>query len=200
VALERVGAPVAAPLRILTALVLLAAGAIAIPFGLPVLPPPAMIRYAAALGLTSATTTNTGEVLDLPQDYADMLGWEALARATAEVYRGLPDADRVRTVVIGANYGEAGALDLFGPRLGLPPAISPAGSYWFFGPGRLPGDVAIVVGADSTGLAPFFGDIHLARTVSNPLGVPEERHVPIWVCREPRQTLQQVWPALAGRN
>jgi hypothetical protein len=78
--------------------------------------------------------------------------------------------------------------------------VSATGSYWFFGPGRLPGEVAIVVGADSTDLAPFFGVIRLARTVSNPLGVPEEQHVLIWVCREPRKTLQQVWPALAGRN
>lgn len=200
VALERVRAPVATPLRVVTVLVLLAAGAVAVPLGLPVLGPPAMIRYVSSLGLTSATTTNTGEVLALPQDYADMLGWESLVRATAGVYRGLPDADRVRAVVIADNYGEAGALDLFGPKLGLPPAVSATGSYWFFGPGRLPGDVAIVVGADSTDLAPFFGVIRLARTVSNPLGVPEEQHVPIWVCREPRRTLQQVWPALAGRN
>jgi len=188
VALERIGAPVATPLRALTALVLLAGGAVAVPLGLPV------------LGLRRATTTNTGEVLALPQDYADMLGWESLVRATAGVYRGLPDADRVRAVVIADNYGEAGALDLFGPKLGLPPAVSATGSYWFFGPGRLPGEVAIVVGADSTDLAPFFGVIRLARTVSNPLGVPEEQHVLIWVCREPRKTLQQVWPALAGRN
>jgi hypothetical protein len=198
VALERVGAPVATPLRAVTAVVLVAAGAVAIPFGLPVLPPPAMIRYGEALGLRN--TTNTGEVLSLPQDYADMLGWESLARETAEVYGALPDGDRARTVIIADNYGEAGALDLFGPKRGLPPVVSPAGSYWFFGPGRLPGDVAIVVGADSADLAPFFGVVRLARTVSNPLGVPEERQVRIFVCREARKTLQQVWPALAGRN
>ena len=198
VALEGVTAPVAMPLRTVTTLVLLAAGAVAVPFGVSVLAPPAMIRYASALGVTN--TTNTGEVLALPQDYADMLGWERLVQATADVYHGLPGADRARTVLIGGNYGEAGALDLFGPKLGLPPVVSAAGSYWFFGPGRLPGDVAIVVGADSTDLAPFFGDIRLARTVANPLGVPEERQVRIYVCRQPRQTLQEVWPALAGRN
>ena len=198
VALERVGAPAATPLRVVTAAVLLTAGAVAVPMGFPVLPPPAMIRYGGALGVTN--TTNTGDVLALPQDYADMLGWERLVQATADVYRDLPDADRTRAVLIGGNYGEAGALDLFGPKLGLPPVVSAAGSYWFFGPGKLPGDVAIVVGADSTDLAPFFGEVHLARTVSNPLGVPEERLVRIYVCRKPRQTLQQVWPALAGRN
>jgi hypothetical protein len=149
---------------------------------------------------TAANTTNTGEVLPLPQDYADMLGWPELARATAQVYHALPPADRARAVVLADNYGEAGALDLFGPRLGLPPTVSPTGSYWFFGPGRLPGEVTIVVGADSSDLVPFFREFHRARTVLNPLGVHEEMRVPIWVARSPHATLQQVWPSLAGRN
>ncbi len=200
VALERLPAGAARPLAAAMTLLLVAYGAVALPLGLPMLTPAAMIRYGQALHLTAANTTNTGEVLPLPQDYADMLGWPELARATADVYRGLPPADRARAVVVADNYGEAGALDLFGPRLGLPPVVSAAGSYWFFGPGPLPGDVAIVVGADSTDLLPFFGAVHRARTVLNPLGVHEEMRVPIWVARAPRATLQQVWPSLAGRN
>lgn len=200
VALERAPARTARSLATVMVLLLALYGALAFPLGVPILAPPAMIRYGRALHLTAANTTNTGEVLELPQDYADMLGWPELARATAEAYHALPAADRARAVVIAGNYGEAGALDLFGPRLDLPPVVSAAGSYWFFGPGRLPGDVAIVVGADSADLAPFFRDIRLARTVSNPRGVPEERQVRIYVCRWPRKTLQQVWPALAGRN
>ena len=200
VALEGAPARAARPLAALTALLLVSYGALTLPLGLPILTPPAMIRYGRALHLTSANTTNTGEVLPLPQDYADMLGWPELAAATATVYRELPPADRARAVVIADNYGEAGALDLFGPRLGLPPAVSATGSYWFFGPGKLPGEVAIVVGTDSTDLAPFFGEIRRARTVLNPLGVHEEMRVPIWVARRPHATLQQVWPSLAGRN
>jgi hypothetical protein len=198
VALERVRAPAATPLRVVTAVVLVAAGAVAVPIGFPVLSPPAMIRYARTLGVTN--TTNTGEALALPQDYADMLGWERLVQATADVYRGLPPADRARAVLLAGNYGEAGALDLFGPKLGLPPVRSTAGSYWFFGPGRLPGEVAVMVGADSTDLAKFFREVRRAATVSNPLGVPEERRVDIFVARHPFRTLQQVWPALAGQN
>ena len=200
VAIERLPRRAGLPLAILTAAMLLINGIVTLPFGVPILTPPAMIRYGRTLGITAATTTNTGEVLDLPQDYADMLGWPELAQATAAVYRELPPADRAKAVIIGGNYGEAGALDLFGPRLGLPPVVSAAGSYWFFGPGTLPGDVAVVVGADSADLAPFFRDLRLARTVTNPLGVPEERRVAIWVARAPRATLQQVWPSLAGRN
>jgi 4-amino-4-deoxy-L-arabinose transferase-like glycosyltransferase len=200
VALERAPARAARPLAAVAALLLVAYGAVTLPLGVPMLAPPAMIRYGRALHLTAANTTNTGEVLPLPQDYADMLGWPELARATAQVYHALPPADRARAVVLADNYGEAGALDLFGPRLGLPPTVSPTGSYWFFGPGRLPGEVTIVVGADSSDLVPFFREFHRARTVLNPLGVHEEMRVPIWVARSPHATLQQVWPSLAGRN
>ncbi|HEU4566202.1 MAG TPA: glycosyltransferase family 39 protein, partial [Gemmatimonadaceae bacterium] len=128
---------------------IIAYGVVTLPFGLPVLPPRAMARYAAAVGMTHAVTTNTGEVLPLPQDYADMLGWEAQARAVARVWHALPPERRERAVIIAGNYGEAGAVDFYGPRLGLPPVVSPAGSYWFFGPGEKPGEVVVTIGVDS---------------------------------------------------
>ena len=49
-------------------------GIAVLPFGLPILPPVPMARYAAAVGIKAAVTTNSGTQLALPQDYADMLG------------------------------------------------------------------------------------------------------------------------------
>jgi hypothetical protein len=114
--------------------------AVVFPIGVPILPPARMAHYARAIGAGAALRTNTGETDELPQDYADMLGWEEQVRAVAEVYRSLPPADTARVVLVAANYGEAGALDFFGPRYGLPGVVSPAGSYWFFGPGPRPGE------------------------------------------------------------
>jgi hypothetical protein len=31
---------------------------------------------------------------------------------------------------LGLNYGEAGAMEYFGPELGLPPVLSAHNSYW----------------------------------------------------------------------
>jgi hypothetical protein len=175
-------------------------GLLTLPLGLPVLPPERMARYAAALGATSAVQTNTGVLLRLPQDYADMLGWEALVAGVAEVYHGLPPADRDRAVIGASNYGEAGAIDFFGPRHGLPRAVSAVGSYWFFGPGDLPGDVVISVGDEVEDLGPFFDEFTIVKRVENPWGVPEQRNTPIGIGRRPQMTLQEVWPSLAGRN
>lgn len=182
-----------------TALILIF-GAFALPMGLPILKPAAMARYAASSGITEATRTNWGSQLPLPQDYADMLGWKADVDSVARVFNSLPPAERAEAVVGADSYGHAGAIDYYGPKLGLPPAISAVGSYWFFGPGTKPGNVGVVLGDDSASLARLFRSVHQVTRTSNPWGVPYERHVPIFVVRQPWRPLQQVWPSLAGQN
>lgn len=199
--LERVGSPrTGAALRWGAAAALLLFMAVLLPLGVPILAPERMARYARAIGATAALRTNTGEMDRLPQDYADMLGWEAQARAVASVVRALPPADRGRAVLVAANYGEAGALDLFGPRYGLPQVVSPAGSFWFFGPGTRPGDVVVTIGVSREDLRPLFASVEEAGEVRSPWSVAEERDLTILVARGPRRTLQEVWPSLAGKN
>lgn len=172
-------------------------GLLALPLGLPFLPPEPMARYAAALGV--GTTSNRGEDLTLPQDYADMLGWEELAAAVDSAWRSLPPADRAQAVILATNYGRAGAIDWFGTD--LPPAIAPVGSYWFWGPGELPGAVMIVVGEDAGELEGqwFRSAVEFTR-VRRPWGVPEEQDVPIAIGRGPIRTLQEFWPEFRGMN
>lgn len=170
------------------------------PLGVPVLPPLEMAAYARALGVTAAVTTNTGEVGDLPQDYADMLGWREQAEAVARVYQSLPPGQRERVVLLAGNYGEAGALEFYGPALGLPPVVSPAGSYWFFGPGERTGEVVIALGVPAERLRQYFDSVRTVDRIGHPWAVEEERRVPISLARGARTTLQEVWPSLAGRN
>ncbi|MFN8572949.1 MAG: glycosyltransferase family 39 protein [Gemmatimonadaceae bacterium] len=196
---------IASQRRLVRSLVVAAAlvvGVVIAPFGYPVVPPVSMARYAAAVGITSAVKTNQGEQLELPQDYADMLGWEEMVRAVAKVYHALPRAEQEQAVIVGQNYGRAGAVDFFADRYGLPHSVSTAGSYWFFGPGDRPGNVVISIGSDRADLEQYFESVQLVAQTSNPMGVPEERAVPIWVCRSPRnrQTLQSLWPSFAGQN
>jgi len=188
-------------LRGAAVVLLVAFGVVTLPFGLPILPPAEMARYARAMGVTSAVTTNRGEVAELPQDYADMLGWEERVDAVARVWNGLPRGDRERAVLIADNYGDAGALDFFGRRRGMPPTVSAAGSYWYFGPGTKRGDVVVVVGDEPQELERFFASCSLAdRVTTSPYVVSEERDVPIVVCRGARRALQEVWPEVRSAN
>lgn len=170
------------------------------PMGIPVLDPPRMARYAAGLGDSEAVRTNTGEILSLPQDYADMLGWERLVENVALVYHDLPEPEQRQAVILGSNYGEAGAIDFYGPRYGLGKAIAFVGSYWFWGPGERPGEVVIAVGYEEGDLDGYFGSVELARRVENGWGVPEQRNVRIEIGRGPHRTLQELWPGFRGRN
>ena len=187
-------------LQVGTVAILVAFCVVTLPLGVPILPPPAMAEYARALGVTAAVRTNIGEVGDLPQDYADMLGWEEQVATVARVYHALSPDQRERAVVIAGNYGEAGALDYFGPRYGLPEVVSPAGSYWFFGPGTRTGDVVITIGIAEADLRRFFDSVETAAKVNHPWAVLEERSLTINVGTRPRTTLQAIWPSLAGQN
>ena len=169
-------------------------GIMTAPLGLPIVPPERMARYAVALGLTAATQTNTGGQLPLPQDYADMLGWRAKADAVAMVVASLTPEERDRAVLYGNNYGQAGALDLYGRRLDMPPVVSLAGSFFLFGPGNRPGDVIVFLGVEPEHLVSITCDsLEMPARVTNPWGVQEERDVPVVVCRGPSMTLQEFW-------
>lgn len=170
------------------------------PIELPIYSPESTANFVTRAGLTAASQTNMGGQLRLPQDYADMLGWPEEVAAVAHVYDSLPAETRAAVVLAGDNYGEAGALEFYGPRHGLPRVISGAGSYWFFGPGDKPGTVLIVLGGDKSDLDRFYGTVTEAARVRNAWGVPEEMDVPIFVAEHPRSTLQKIWPQLAGQN
>jgi 4-amino-4-deoxy-L-arabinose transferase-like glycosyltransferase len=168
-----------------------------LPVALPILSPARTAAYAARLGVGEATRTNYGTTLALPQDFADMLGWEAQADAVAEEWRALTSAERAVAVLAADSYGHAGLLDYYGPSRGLPRVVSGAGSCWYFGPGEKRGDILLVLGDGPEALAPLFAQCRLLRTVGTAWGVEEEHAVPITRCDGPRGSLQANWPRFA---
>jgi hypothetical protein len=183
-----------AVVRATIAIVIAAYGVFALPFGLPVLQPETMARYAT-LGPRGMVTTNMGQTLQLPQDYADMLGWRERVEGVAHVYDSLPPEQRAKAVIATDNYGQAGAIDYYGPAMGLPHAICTCGTYWFFGPGTLPGEVLVTFGIDASDLRTLYGNVQPAGRLDLPWSVPEERNAPLYVATEPVMTLQQLWPS-----
>lgn len=77
-----------------------------------------------------------------------MLGWPQQVQAVADEWNKFTAEERAQTVLVASNYGRAGALDLYGPAHGLPPVISAAGSFWYFGAGDKPGDILLALGGD----------------------------------------------------
>ncbi len=171
--------------------------AIALPVALPVLSPERTASYIGAMHLDFTRRNNHGGIERLPQDYADMLGWEEQVRAMADAYRAL-SPEQQRIVVIGAaNYGRAGALEYYGPRYGLPPIVSSAGSFWFFGPGERTGEVALIIEDTDEHLKQIWAEVRPVARIHSDWSVSEERDTNIYLCLRPKQTLQQLWPSLA---
>jgi hypothetical protein len=176
---------------------LILGGAALLPMGVPILSPPLMARYAAALGVTQATRTNYGTTLPLPQDYADMTGWPEQVDVVASVFRSLSPDEQSRAAILGVNYGRTGAVALFGRRLGLPYPISRHGDFYLWGTGdRSTGDVTIVVGGSLDWWREYWDDVREAARSRNPWGVDEEQDVPVFVCRRPRMDLPALFRKL----
>ncbi len=185
--------------RAASLIILIAGGIAALPLGVPIFPPKAMANYSTALGMSAANTSNTGRVLRLPQDYADMLGWNERVDTLARVYHSLTPKQQAQAVILASNYGEAGAIDFFGPRLGLPHSICFVGSYWLFGPGKKPGAMTIAIGFDSLDLVKNWRRVTPMAHIENRWTVPEEQDLTIYLCEDEIETAQELWPSLAGR-
>ena len=179
-----------------TAAFLILGGAPLLPLGAPVLPREALARYSARLGVSRVVTTNYGTRLPLPQDFADMIGWEELASAVAVAYRSLPEADQSRTVIVGGNYGRAGALAIYAKRYGLPYPISRSGDFYNWGLPQQPIDILIIAGGTIEDLQPLCRNVSEIARTSNPWGVEEEQEVPIHICRGLMQPPAVIWRQL----
>ena len=165
------------------------------PLGLPVLPEVWVPGYLARLGLSveSGERHRTGP---LPQHFADMFGWETLADDMARVAATLTADERATARIYTQNYGEAGALEYYGPSRGLPPVISGHNAYWHWGPGPDTGGVLIIVGGRAVDHREVFLDVAERGRTTCTLCMPYEQDLPIFVARGLRVPLSEIWPAV----
>ncbi|MEA2191607.1 MAG: hypothetical protein QOI73_1728 [Solirubrobacteraceae bacterium] len=133
-------------------------------------------------------------VLAVNEDAGETIGWPELARTVAGVAHTLPD--RRRAVILTRNYGEAGALERYGPPLGLPPVFSGHNAYGDWGPPPARGRPVIAVGLTAADLARLRG-CRVAARIDNHAGVEnEEQGRAVEVCAGPRRSWAAQWPGL----
>jgi len=168
-------------------------GLITLPYALPVLPVETFIIYQDSLGLRP----QAGErhrLGKLPQMYADMFGWEEMVITVADIYHRLSPEEKTKAVIYASNYGEAGAIDFFGKRYGLPKAISGHNNYWLWGPRNPAAQIVITVGESLEDVRKTFDRVELGAVHVHPYAMPYESNLPIYVGRNPKRPLKEVWP------
>jgi len=179
---------------------LAATGILFAPIAMPVLPPDIQVRYSERLGLTQPQLEHR-QSSALPQLFADRFGWPEMVATVATVYNGLSPDERARTAIYTCDYGEAGAIDFYGPAFGLPKAISGHLTYWYWGPHDYTGDSVIVLGEhQQENLEKYFTSVEAVASVGHPYAMASQ-HFQVYLCRGPKgRTLQEVWPELKNWN
>jgi phosphate starvation-inducible membrane PsiE len=163
-------------------LLLLVGFVLTVPFSIPVLPPQRLVAWMETMHFEPKDSENHAETI-LPQFYADRFGWHEMVEKVARVYNALPPQERTITGIYADNYGEASAINLFGPKYGLPVAISGHQSYWLWGPNGYTGHEAIMItDASPARLKRYFASCSEEAVLNNPLSMPWEKK-PIYLCR-----------------
>jgi hypothetical protein len=130
------------------------------------------------------------------QLYREEIGWPELVKTVADIRDTVPLEERSRLGILAGNYGEAGAINIYGPAYNLPHAISGIDSFWLWGYGDPPPESVIVLGLEPSYAASLFETCSLAGIISNPYGIQNEEsqyHPDILLCRHLRQPWEQFW-------
>ncbi|MDB4939686.1 MAG: glycosyl transferase, family 39 [Candidatus Doudnabacteria bacterium] len=178
--------------------ILTLSGLVFAPIVLPILSPQTLIQYQKLFGL-QVPKTEVAHSGPLPQYFGDRFGWPEMVANTAEVYHSLTTDEQNKTVIWASNYGEAGAVDFFGPKFGLPPVISAHQNFYLWGPGNHDINTIILLGFNQTRAEKLCTQVEAAGTVGQPYAMTEE-HFTIYLCRGLKLPLNEIWPQVKVWN
>jgi hypothetical protein len=169
-------------------------GVLFVPLLLPVLRPERLAALQAAVGFKAPKSEVSHEAA-LEQRLGDQFGWREMTDEVAVIYRSLTPAERARTGIYAENYGEAGAIDQFGPALGLPPAICAHQADCYWGLPAVEPTTLICLGCSREGLEQDFDSVIQAGDHEHPWGMRYENG-PIYLCRGLHTPLKVLWPRI----
>ncbi|HVO59594.1 MAG TPA: glycosyltransferase family 39 protein [Terriglobales bacterium] len=178
------------------AIMLLASGVHLLPIVVPVFSPERFIAYTKTLPFKLPVTEHSHAGFALPQWYFDQFGWKEIADATEAVWNGIPIDERRDCGIFAQDYGQAGAIDFFGGKHGLPGAMSGDRSYFLWGPRGYSGNCMIVLGDRQSVLERYWDRVSLAAvSADNPYA--GERDIPVFVCKGKKfESWTKIWPNL----
>jgi 4-amino-4-deoxy-L-arabinose transferase-like glycosyltransferase len=152
----------------------------------------------ALIGLAVLPARALPPVLAVNPDAGEQVAWPRYVDQIAGVWSSLSPSQRSTGLVLTHNYGEAGAIDRYGPARGLPPAYSGHNGFatWAVPTGRA-GPIVLVGWSDDTERSDLFGVCEQRATLDNGLGLDtQEQGVPVWVCSGPNGPWYDLWPRI----
>ena len=170
-----------------------------LPMGLPVFKVQGLLTYfknvETKYGIVIGRKFEDGSIHSLPQDYADMLGWEELTQVASRAYEQI--GDKKAAFIYGENYGQAAAIEIIGKKYGLPHPISFSESFQYWVPKQFNPDITSVVyinheppGED---VKTLFRKITVIGSITNPDS--REFGTTVYLCQEPVESFNKFWTA-----
>ncbi len=167
-----------------------------VPMALPIFKSDGLVRYFHVLetkyGLIIGRRFEDNSIHSLPQDYADMLGWEELTSITEKAYSMIKD--KKASFIYCENYGQAGAITIIGKKYGLPEAISFNESFRYWIPKKFNPDITSLIyinGELGKDIQLAFKKIILVGKISNPDA--REYGTQVYLCEEPNGSFNEFW-------
>ena len=168
----------------------------ALPIGIPVFRTEGLVGYfkkiSTDFGMDFVCRFEDNSIHSLPQDYADMLGWEELAGIASKAWQMIPD--KSAAFIYCENYGQAGAITIAGRKYGLPEAISFNESFRYWIPERFDPEItAAVYINDEMGedVKQVFRKITKIGSIENPDA--REFGTTVWLCEDPAWSFNTFW-------
>jgi len=173
--------------------VLVLSGLAIAPEAFPLLPLRTFIAYQHIFDVRGLKMEKHPEGI-VPQQFADELGWETLTATMARAYDALPPAERTKTALLTHDYGQAAALDHYGPAFHLPPALSGHNTYFLYGTQGYSGDVVLAVGLDEALLRTEWRSVKPVALFHDDFVLPDENNLPIYLCTGRIGDFAAWWP------
>jgi hypothetical protein len=165
------------------------------PMALPLLSTENFTRYQKRIGLAPAPMERHA-IGVLPPHFADRQGWREMAEFIGLHYAALAPTERQSTAVLVRNYGEAGALEYFAREVELPPVLCPHNNYFFWAEPASKVATLLAYGYRREALEQYFGSVVELGRFTHPYVMPYENDVQLYVCREPKQPIGEIWEML----
>lgn len=173
------------------AAIVAAAGLEVAPAVTPMLSPEAQVAYRIKMHIEDKKTEVHHDG-PLPQMFGDQFGWPELTAEVAAFYNSLPPQERSQTAILAGNYGEAGAIDMFGPKYGLPTALSGHQNHYYWGTMGFTGSNLITLEYGPHYLSTICNSVEKVGDHYHPWGMAEENHA-IYFCRGLKKPLAEMW-------
>jgi len=176
--------------------VVLLSGAYLSPIVVPMFSPERFLAYTKTLPFKLPVNEHSHTRAPLPQWYSDQFGWKEIANETAVAWNRIPQAERSDCGIFAQDYGQAGAIDFFGRREGLPGAMSGDRTYWIWGPHNYSGNCMIVLDDRKEVLESYWNQVEfIGRSAPNLYAL--EQQIPVFLCKgKTFDSWANVWPHL----